>query len=759
MWYPLLSSPQAAPELVRSARELLVVTSRNLILLVSGILCVFVLVFFVVSPGIYGLQTTTLSLLGLIPCLVALRLMQARPILASAIWLLGLAVTLAAAIRILGEPLIGLAFSVFPLLAIIALGWPAALAAQAAVMAAAWLLTTSLLTPPMPASLALGMVAGGAITLLLGWAATHTLVTVTQWSLHSYARANADAEAARIQRMELKQAQEDLVQANRELARLSDRLNAMYQVAEEARRAKEEFVANVSHELRTPLNMIIGFSEIITRSPHVYGERLPPALLADITAIQRNSQHLARLVNDVLDLSQVDAGRMVLHKEWAEPGAIVADAVQAVQALFRSKGLYLEAEVAGDLPTLFCDGTRVRQVLINLLSNAGRFTELGGVRVRAWREEGMVLVSVADTGPGISPEDQKKLFEPFQQLDASIRRRHGGSGLGLAISKRLVEMHGGKIELTSAVGVGTTIVFSLPVMAVAPGEEALAGARRWVNPYSDFEYRVRTRPSKAPRPVIAPRLVVLEEGEALQRLASGYLPEFETVGVTTVAEAIQAVQTAAAQAIIVNASPDSDFVAAAAGATGPLRSLPMRTPVMTCWVAQEGKAARRLGVIRYLVKPVMADALLAALDDLAADIKTVLVVDDQPEALQLFSRILASADRGYDILQARSGQRALGLMRSQHPDVVLLDLAMPGMDGFQVLQAKQADAAIRDIPVFVVSSLDPTGEPLVSEKLTVACGGGLSARELLSCIRALSQSFVPMAAKALAATPPADRAR
>ncbi|MCP4534139.1 MAG: HAMP domain-containing histidine kinase, partial [Delftia sp.] len=289
--------------------------------------------------------------------------------------------------------------------------------------------------------------------------------------------------------------------------RLSDRLKTMHQVAEEARRAKEEFVANVSHELRTPLNMIIGFSEIITESPQVYGASLPPALLADIGAIQRNSRHLSRLVDDVLDLSQIEAGRMALNKEWASLPDIIGAATLAVRPLFESKGFYLETDIPPDLPPVFCDSTRVRQVLINLLSNAGRFTERGGVRVRIERAENEIVISVSDTGPGIGVEAQQKLFEPFQQLDSSIRRRHDGSGLGLSISKRFVEMHVGKMWIESQVGVGATIYFSLPLETPLPAIPGGGSALRWFNPYQPYEKR--TRRSKAPAPSFVPRYVLL----------------------------------------------------------------------------------------------------------------------------------------------------------------------------------------------------------------------------------------------------------
>ena len=267
-------------------------------------------------------------------------------------------------------------------------------------------------------------------------------------------------DAARDAQADLKQAVKDLAEANLQTARLNQLLGMARHAAEEAERAKAEFVANVSHELRTPLNMVIGFAEMIMSAPKTYG-RVSTALRADLAVIHRNSQHLAALIDDVLDLSQIEAGRMALTKERVALGEIIAAATEAIRPLYQTKGLYLRTEAPEGL-VVSCDRTRVREVLLNLLSNAGRFTEQGGVTVQARVMGQEVVVSVSDTGPGIAPEDQARLFQPFQQADGSIRRRFGGSGLGLSISKHFVELHDGRMWLESGVGSGTTIFFTLP---------------------------------------------------------------------------------------------------------------------------------------------------------------------------------------------------------------------------------------------------------------------------------------------------------
>ena len=186
--------------------------------------------------------------------------------------------------------------------------------------------------------------------------------------------------------------------------------------AEEARRSKEQFVANVSHELRTPLNMIIGFSEMAMYSPETYGPNIPQALLADLEIVLRNSRHLSSLIDDVLDLSQIDAGQMALMKELTTLGEIIAAVATAVRPLFNSKGLYLRTDIPRNLPPLHCDRIRIRQVLLNLLSNAGRFTEKGGVWVGARQEGNQIVVSVADSGPGIKADEAAKVFKTVSAI-------------------------------------------------------------------------------------------------------------------------------------------------------------------------------------------------------------------------------------------------------------------------------------------------------------------------------------------------------
>ena len=562
--------------------------------------------------------------------------------------------------------------------------------------------------------------------LALLWLALRPLHEALRWSWQRYEQARTEVEEMRDAQANLKQALKDLAEAGAQTVRLNQLLGAARRVAEEAERAKAEFVANVSHELRTPLNMIIGFTEMIMRSPGVYGERIPPALLADLGVVYRNSEHLSSLIDDVLDLSQMEAGRMALTRERVTLGEIVEAAVVAVRPLFESKGLYLKTDIPADLPALFCDRTRIREVVLNLLSNAGRFTEQGGVHVRARQEGAEIVVSVTDTGPGISAADQDRLFRPFEQLDGSTRRRWGGTGLGLTISKRFVELHGGRMGLESQVGAGATFYFRLPVDPPSTGE---AGLLRWVNP--EWEYRQRTR--RSPVPVVSPRprLLLVERDDTLQRLLSRYLDDVEIVVVGTLDQALDEIARLPAHALVCNAASVAQTLQELNAAT-----LPEGVPVILCSVPGIGQAAAELGVREYLVKPVSRERLLGALERLGLSRGTVLIVDDEPEARRLFWRMLASAEGDYRVLTAASGQEAVEVLKTDRPDCLLLDLAMPDMDGFQLLEILNQDPALRDIPTVVISALDPLGQPIVSSGFALTRKGGLALHELLACIDA-----------------------
>jgi CheY-like chemotaxis protein len=460
-------------------------------------------------------------------------------------------------------------------------------------------------------------------------------------------------------------------------------------------------------------------------------------LLADIDVILTNSRHLSGLVDDVLDLSQVDAGHMALSRTWASITDIVDAAIVAVKPLFASKGLYLNARLGNDA-RLYCDPIRVRQIVVNLLSNAGRFTQSGGATVRVGTRDGDTLVvSVSDTGPGIPVEAQNRLFEPFSQVGGGRPQgSSGGSGLGLAICRRFVEMHGGKLWVESAPGKGSTFAFAIPMRPSVVGD-TLATPRRWFSPY--HEYEPRARPEGTLDRELGPRIVVLDRGETLPRIVQRYREGAEIVVTRSLDQMVAEVSRTPAQIVLVN----QHGLVQVDRLDGILDRLPYGTPAVVFSLADIERMAQELGVREYLVKPVSGRRLAKAIDDLGEHVSRILIADDEPDALQLFSRILGALGRDYEVYRASSGQRALDLLVERKPDLLLLDLVMPDVDGYEVLRRKRADASIRDIPAIAISAQDPYAEPVTAPALTVYRHSGLRPSELLTVVDALSTILSP----------------
>jgi signal transduction histidine kinase/CheY-like chemotaxis protein len=740
-----LSAEAGADDLETSVRDLLVSKARMTI----GVTATILIVGAVVLSGSSSTSLLTrlfgLSLAFGLASVMVFRSVERHFLLSLTLWLVALGATIVAACFAFGQAEILLLAAILPLLAAITLGWQAAALAEASLLGLLfWMQATPALAPVSTTYAGL-LLLFGALCGLVGWSATAQLIPVTHWALSSLAKERASLDEAREQRLVLLQTQEDLTKANQELTRLAARLKALGQVAEEARQAKVEFVSNVSHELRTPLNMIIGFSEIIGRSPHLYRTRLPAALLTDIAAIERNSQHLLSLVNDVLDLSQVESGRMAISREWVVPAEMIRSAASVVHDLFDAKGLYLTLDIPSELPRVYCDQTRIRQVIINLLGNAGRFTLQGGVHIKAWQEKELLLISVADTGPGIAEEDQKRIFEPFQQIDSSTRRMHGGSGLGLTISKQFIELHSGKLWLSSRLGEGTSFVFSLPLAPDTSADEMPVdqSPRRGMISGDEYGYSLRTRRSRVTPTPLVPRLVVLEKEQSLQKLLARYLHNIEIVATRSPDEAATILSHSPARALVVNMSPFEELRFDGSALA------PVGTPVISCWLPGEVAAASELGIVRYLMKPITREKLLSVLDEIVPELKVtgdvtrVLVADDEPDELHLFARMLESAKAEYQVIQVMDGKRALDVLRTRKPDILLLDLMMPVMDGFQVLIEKQKDSAIRDVPVIVISSRDPQGDAIASATIRLSHSGGFLTNHLLEIIYAVSEIVTP----------------
>jgi len=540
-------------------------------------------------------------------------------------------------------------------------------------------------------------------------------------------------EEARDRKAELEQALADLANANRQLVLASERMAALRTIAEEAQKAKTMFVAKVSHEFRTPLNMIIGLVGLMVETPEIYDVILPSEMSSDLKVVHRNCQHLANLVNDVLNLTQMEAGRLIPHKERVDLHHLVDSAVTAVRPLVEKKGLFLRVEGPDDLPPVYCDAIRIQQVILNLVSNAARFTAKGGITVRVEQEDQHVVVSVTDTGTGISAEDAERIFEPFCQGVGDMWRDKGGSGLGLTISKQFVQLHGGQMWLESELGVGSSFLFNLPISPSA-GHVARPGHQI----REDWVWRERA--FRTDRVGLAdqsarPRLVILDETNTLCTQFAGYSDLIEHIETHDLAQIAVALEQCPAHAVVLNAAVAADLWPLVESARAAISD----TPIVGCSVPRPLARAVEAGAMGYLTKPVTQADLEEAIENVGKPLRRVLVVDDNPDVLRLLTRMLHVCDDTLSVATASSGEQALEELHSKPFDLVLLDVVMPGMDGWEVLERLRQGDRTAKLPVLFVSAQDLVDQPPESKLLVTTMGEGLSISQLLRCSLALPE--------------------
>jgi signal transduction histidine kinase/CheY-like chemotaxis protein len=550
------------------------------------------------------------------------------------------------------------------------------------------------------------------------------------WADEYFRHAQRFLEEAHEHRAKLERAHDELAHANRQLTLLNERITGLRLIAEEAQKAKTRFVARVSHEFRTPLNMIIGLVDLMVESPEMYDVTLSPRMREDLKTVHRNCGHLADMVNDVLDLTRIEADRMVLHKERVDIRSVMENATDVVRPLLTGKHLALQISIPDNVPEVYCDRTRIEQVVLNLMSNAARYTEAGGISVAVTQQNQHVLVSVKDTGPGIPPEDVERIFEPFCQGTSDLWRDKGGSGLGLSISKQFVELHGGRMWVESELGRGTTFSFDLPISApIAPLTRPGHRIREdWI------WYQHLPKPS-LPESHFNARFVTCDEMGHLAAWLKLYTAEVEIVDAPDPDQAIKTLQQTPAHAVLLNAATLESAWPLVQAVTRQVSG----TPIIGCSVPPAFERARASGALGHLIKPVTRADLKQALKAAGHPVRRVLVVDDDPSALQLFSSMLHVCDPSLEIVTAAGGQEALGQLRGAPPDLMLLDIVMPDMDGWQVLEAMTHDEEVPKVPTFFVSAQDPSDQPPTSGFLLATMDKGLSLSQLLRCSLEISK--------------------
>ena len=475
----------------------------------------------------------------------------------------------------------------------------------------------------------------------------------------------------------------ELQAANQELAR--------------ANKLKSEFLANVSHELRTPLSAIIGFSQILLDG--IDGP-VNEEQQQDISQVNKSGQSLLALINQILDLSKIEAGKMELSLERVDLPALISSVLDSISPLAQAKGLQIDTRFAPGLPALEADAGRLKQIVINLLSNAVKFTERGHIEILAQPSGRMVRIAVKDTGIGISAESQKVIFEEFVQGDGSSTRRHGGTGLGLSIVRRLVEMHGGAITVLSEPGLGSTFTFTVP--AWASGQAALGATQR--------------RPLRRPNQGLpGAAILVVDDDPSVRQLISRHLEQegWKTVQASNAADALQLAREIRPMLITLDIMmPD----ASGWWVLEKLKEDPLTAgiPVLVVTIVEDQRLVFALGASDYLGKPYDRGALIAKIHRLlpSLDGKRVLVVDDDPEARTMLAKILT--EERAEVIGAAGGDEAMAMIAQSPPDLVLLDLMMPGMSGFEMVARLRAQPAAAGIPVMIVSAKELTAEDVLT---------------------------------------------
>ncbi len=497
-----------------------------------------------------------------------------------------------------------------------------------------------------------------------------------------------------------RQQNEDLDRLAGELARAKKLEEERAREIEESARLKSEFLANFSHEIRTPLNGILGYCDLLLREE---GQRLTPHGRRDLSIIKTNARTLLALINDILDLSKIEAGRAEIVKEPVEVVALVDECLATVKELTKGKDVETRANVPPECARVFTDPLKLRQVLLNLLSNAAKFTDAGEVVCSLEAEERTLIIRVEDTGAGISAEQLPFIFDKFRQVDGSARRRVGGTGLGLAIVREVVNLLGGTVTVTSTLGRGSTFTVRLPSAiddcAQAPEPE------------------VAVVDGTGAQPGVVQTILIVDDDPLIQHLLRGQLEQdgFHVVTAVDGIDGLTAAREVRPSVILLDIHlPKLDGWQVLAE----LKSDPalVNIPVIILSVEEQRARAFSFGACEYLVKPVEPERLVTlvrrATQPGAGD---VLIVDDDDDTREMVSRNLRRA--GFTTVEARDGEEALLRARVVRPSMVILDLLMPRVDGFEVLRTLRSEGL--DVPILVLTGkvLTPADQAILKEGL------------------------------------------
>ncbi|MHB1295497.1 MAG: ATP-binding response regulator [Anaerolineae bacterium] len=698
------------PDLTTSTVELLRSTTHTLLVATGGAYLLWHIIAAATWPEVLGERVYLITMVMLIGYGASFRLLDRRILLAELIWQSTWLICTTMGVFLFREPMVALGYLPLPFLAVHTISPLAGILAELLAVGCVWGLGA--LGVVWPGAMVAAITVGGSFAWLIGWSSSRALYTATEWSLQSLHQARKNLAEVQQHRAQLALVVKDLDQAYYRLDRSNSALVAAWREAEESERQKAEFAATVSHEMRTPLNLVVGFADMMMNAPESYGGvPLPGAYRGDLNAIYNSSRHLLQLVDDVLDLSGIGAGKIALSQNRVDFRDLAQEAVDMVSDYVQAKRLELVVQMPADLPPLILDRLRMRQVMLNLLVNAARFTERGGIRVEAARMGDWLEVRVIDTGRGIAPEDLPSVFQEFRSSEQSSTGWHRGTGLGLPISKKLVELHHGEMGVESVLQVGTTFWFRLPLLA----EDAEPSRGAIIRPKAL---------SAGPR--YERKVLLVHPDRSMGRLLQRHLSATTVVQTTNPAEAPFLAEEHRVVAVITDEHPL------------PV-ALPPGMPLIRCPLPDSRSVARRVGACDILEKPIEREELLASLEREGVSGATVLVADDDPEMVRLLRRMLRGYGGMETVLEAHTGTEALTLARAEHPDLVLLDLMMPEMGGLEVAKCLTLDPATRTIPVFLLSA--KAQELIEGERTGSLCVGKAAGFGLGEMIRVLEANL------------------